>query len=447
MLEKQPWINYPGELLIEWIQAKDEGKLVDHLKAICTEVSKFTNQADFSKIADEIRQMIERAHIDENYPYIEPSDLDGIKQALPQRRHIFINSLSNFELLDKITGAWIGRISGCLIGKPVEGFKKERLHKFLLATNNYPMSRYITTKQFTEELIKELDLDLNACWADIINGIAPIDDDTNYTVLALKLIENYGLDFKSNDVLEAWLTYIPMFQTCTAERVAYRNATMGMLAPDTATFQNPYREWIGAQIRGDFFGYINIANPHKAAEFAFRDACISHVKNGIYGEMFISAMISAAAVCSDIITVIEAGLDEIPHKSRLRKDIGLVLSWFNEGISAEQAIENIHQSYNEASSHDWCHTNSNAMIVATALIFGQNDFGKSICLAVQAAFDTDCNGATVGSILGIMLGAKSIPEYWSAAFNNKLSTSIIGYTEMTVCELAKKTIQIIKANN
>ena len=91
----------------------------------------------------------------------------------------------------------------------------------------------------------------------------------------------------------------------------------------------------------------------------------------------------------------------------------------------------------------WCHTIPNAMIVTAALLGGDGDFGKSICLAVQAAFDTDCNGATVGSILGMFVGAKGIEGRWTAPFRDGLVTAIDGFPLVTPDQLAARTLALI----
>lgn len=449
MLENQMWMKYGPALDIEWQQMKEEGKEVESFREACEKLSALAASQDCETAAMELGKRMSQAPVREEYPYDEPSSYEDILALLDHKDSADWKAVLPKDVMrDKIAGAWIGRISGCLLGKPMEGLKSQVINTILKDTDNFPMTRYVDSREFSEELPEKVKMESFApwqkCWVDTIGGKAPVDDDTNYTVFAMKLIEEYGTEFTPNDVLEAWLSWIPMFSTCTAERMAYRNAAMGMYAPETALYANPYREWIGAQIRGDFFGYINPGRPREAAALAWKDASISHVKNGIYGEMFASSMIAQAAVCDDMRQVIEAGLLEIPSSSRLAEEIRKVLGWYQEGVAAEEAVARIHASYDEYSQHDWCHTIPNAMIVAASLLYGEKDFGKTICLAVQAAFDTDCNGATAGSVIGIMLGEKAIPDYWTSCYNKRLLTSIAGYHEVTIDGLTEKTMELLK---
>ena len=103
----------------------------------------------------------------------------------------------------------------------------------------------------------------------------------------------------------------------------------------------------------------------------------------------------------------------------------------------------IHGEYDEHTAHGWCHTISNAMIVAASLLYGEGDFGKSICMAVETGFDTDCNGATVGSVLGMANGIESISEDWTKPINDTLHTSIFGVGTVKISDRAKLTMQHI----
>jgi hypothetical protein len=115
------------------------------------------------------------------------------------------------------------------------------------------------------------------------------------------------------------------------------------------------------------------------------------------GEMWAAAMLASAPFVKNAREAIKAGLEEIPEKSRLTEAIHDVIGWCDEGIDFEAAIRRVHERWDETWGHHWCHTISNAQIVAIGLLWGEEDFEKSICRAVQACFDTDCNGATVGS--------------------------------------------------
>lgn len=173
---------------------------------------------------------------------------------------------------------------------------------------------------------------------------------------------------------------------------------------------------------------------------AWRDACISHTKNGIYGEMFVAAMLACAAVNNDIVSIIHGGLSQIPKSSRLFERVIDVIDCYKNGMGADEFFSKLHERYRENSGYDWCHTISNAEIVVAALLYGGGNYGKSICMAVEQGFDTDCNGATVGSILGMKNGIASIPEEWTKPTQGVLSTSIFGVGKVSIDSLVEKTI-------
>ena len=319
--------------------------------------------------------------------------------------------------------------------------RSNELIPFLKETGNYPMHRYILSSDITDEVCSHYSFNLkNKDYGDTADGM-PVDDDTNYVVLAQKIVENNGRAFSSENVMDAWIKYQSIHAYFTAERIAYVNFINCIQPPASAMYKNVCREWIGAQIRGDYFGYINPGKPEAAAEMAYNDARISHVKNGIYGEMFVSAMIACAAVTDNIDDIILGGLAEIPEISRLYESVMKIYNDFKNGVSLEECFDYIHSSYDEHTSHGWCHVISNAMIVVAALLYGEGDFGKSICTAVGMAFDTDCNGATVGSILGMRRGIDCIDDYWKKPINGKIHTSIFGVGTVDIESAVKKTLE------
>lgn len=433
---------YLDNLMVEYHQCVDEGLDIEKYEALFSSVAAMPNDEIKEKIADPLSELVSKLEIKEGYKYKEPSDLNGIKAL--RKPYAFKRQKPDSEALDdKIHGAWLGRVIGCLLGKPVEGIRSDEFIPLLKQSDNYPMHRYILSTDITQEMIDTYKFGLcDKCYADTVDGM-PVDDDTNYVTLSQLIIEKYGRDFTAEDVADAWVRYQPKTAYFTAEYIAYCNLLNGYEPPNSAIYKNPFREWIGAQIRGDYFGYINPGNPELAAEMAFRDASISHIKNGIYGEMFVSAMLACAAVTDNIKDIVLGGLAEIPSTSRLYEEIDKVIYDYENGVTYDEFFKKLHSAYDEYDGHGWCHTLSNAIIVVGALLYGNGDFGKTLGLAVQSAFDTDCNGATVGSILGIRSGARSIPEEWCKPVNDTLHTSILGIGTVSVSECAKATMKHI----
>ena len=435
------WDLYAHELKQEFQQSMEEGKDVGAYRALFDAVAQLPADEIKVRMADALYDLITAAPKRADFPYDEPSELSEIFALRPQAQPEKKPLPDRAQLQDQIYGAWLGRVCGCLLGKPIEGIRTGDLHPLLKSSGNWPMHRYIRFSDLTPEIRRQCSFSLDrSCWGDQVS-CAPADDDTNYTLFSQLLLSRCGRDFTPNDVGRLWLSSQPMKAYCTAERVAFRNLAAGLLPPDSARYQNPYREWIGAQIRGDYFGYINPGDPETAADMAWRDASISHIKNGIYGEMFIAAMLAQAAVEKDREQVLLAGLSQIPASSRLYERVQTVLQAWRSGVSVQEEMDHIHTLYNEHRAHDWCHTISNAMIVAAALLWGEGDYARSICLAVQQGFDTDCNGATVGSIIGMLGGTKAIPEEWTAPIHDQLDSSLVGLGRVKISEAAALTME------
>ncbi|MGY4098328.1 ADP-ribosylglycohydrolase family protein [Nocardia sp. R16R-3T] len=345
------------------------------------------------------------------------------------------------ELFERIHGGWLGRCVGCTLGKPLEnGFvwTPARIRAYLERARAYPLTDYVPAL-----LPPSPEYPLNPSWPVSAKGRidgAPRDDDVDYTVLGLHLLETCGANFTLSDVANAWLTYLPFLQTYTAERVAYRNLIAGRKPPQVARYRNPYREWIGAMIRADIYGYVNPGNPAGAAELAARDAGLSHIGNGIYAAMWAAALVAAAFTAVGISDALSIAQQCIPGRSRLRVAVAEVIADHDAGMSWEQAIEAIHRRHDH---YNWVHAIPNACLVTAGLLWGAGDFTRTIALTVQGGCDTDSNGATAGSVAGIRAGDRGIPTHWTDPLHDRLHSAVFGQDGSSISGLARRTRRLV----
>ena len=431
-----------NELKFEKQQLIDEGRDIGAVEEEFERLLALKDR-DLENMQDELCALLDktiRLPLEKDYPYHEPSDLVGIRKARPQALPAIDFTFNDFILRDRVHGAWLGRIAGCLLGKPVEGWDSRRMWGYLKELGRYPLDDYFRS-DVPHHLAEKYRVHEKGGFIDQVEHMI-WDDDINYTVAGMLILKNCGMDFTPQDVALFWLESIPALSTWTAERTAYRNFLNGVAPPRSAEHRNVYREWIGAQIRADAYGYLALGEPELAAEYAWRDASVSHVKNGIYGSMWVAAMLASAPFLSTAREVIVSGLAQIPVRCRLTEQVNKVIGWYDQGLSCEKAIARIHAGWDEHFGHHWCHTISNAQIVALGLLWGQGDFEKSICRAVQGCFDTDCNGATVGSVVGMMQGAGKLPEKWTAPLNNKVETTLAGYQLAAIDKLAEECFEL-----
>jgi len=426
-------------LLYEAIQCFEEGKEIDEkeLESLKKEIQSIKSE----KGADRIYNLLLSKRIKKDWRYIEPSEFIEIKKLINPPS--IEESFNLYVLKNKIAGGWIGKIVGNMLGKPVEGWSRKEIIDYLKLSKAFPLEDYIPkivpkNKRFKLEKVY-LEKGLRG---KIVHALR--DDDIDYAVINLELLEEKGFKFTSEDVGLQWINKIPYAKVYTAERAAYRNIILGLKPPQTAIFWNPFREWIGAQIRADVFGYVNPSNPFKAIELAYEDAKLSHTKNGIYGEMFIASTISASFVMDDVLEAIEVGKACIPNTSRLYEAINDCISSWKKENEFEESYTKLMEKYGK---YHKVHTISNEIVVILSLLYGELDFSKSIALAVTSGLDTDCNASTVGSIVGIMVGEDKIENKWKAPLNDRVELGLSGHKYVRISNLINRTMKIIESLN
>ena len=335
---------------MELVQRREEGCDVSGIepRVDAALADESADDAAFESLYDELDALAPLA----SFPYDEPSELDAIRALRPDGPRRMDVDLPGDGVGDRIHGAWLGRAAGCSLGKPVEGWLRKRIDDYLTSAGALPLDGYIP---YTEGAISP---HLKTSTRDNIEFMAR-DDDMDYPILGLLALENHGAELTPRNMANTWLSRMPFYLLYTAESVAYRNFVNRCWPPESATWRNPFREWIGAQIRADIFGYASPGWPEKAAQLAFQDASISHVKNGIYGEMFVAAMLAASFATDDVEQIVRIGLSEIPANCRLAEAVHDTLGWCRDLSDWEAVWDRIDEKYGH---YHRVHTINNAAL-------------------------------------------------------------------------------------
>ncbi|MEU3897018.1 ADP-ribosylglycohydrolase family protein [Streptomyces sp. NPDC045251] len=354
----------------------------------------------------------------------EPTDLDRIRALCPDWPSPGPGPVSVSPA--RLEAAWLGRAVGCLLGKPVEKLPLTGIRLLGRAAGNWPPTGYFTAHQVPAGLLAAHPWNRRSAptsLAENIDGM-PEDDDLNYPLLNLSLLRRHGRAFTTADVARVWLDELPAGRTFTAERVAYRNLLSGLEPPLTARHRNPFREWIGALIRADVHGWTNPGHPAGAAEQAHRDAVLTHTANGVYAAMFAAAVLATAATgAHDVHACLRAGLAVVPPGSRLAEAVRHAVHLAGTHTDFDTVVDVLHARHSP--THHWVHAVPNTALIAAALTHADGDFTGSVSRAVSGGWDTDSNGATAGSVAGLLAGSPAaLPEHWTAPLKNRLATSV-----------------------
>ncbi|WP_458077137.1 ADP-ribosylglycohydrolase family protein [Streptomyces sp. EMB26] len=346
-------------------------------------------------------------------------------------------------LADRILGGWLGRIAGNMLGKPVEQgevWTRDRIDRYLRAADALPLTDYLPEPPTAEEE-RALRPEWRHCVRGRVHGSCR-DDDVDYAILGLHLLETHGFGFSTEQVGDLWLLRLPYLQTFTAERAAYRNLAAGLRPPLTATYDNPYQEWIGALIRADVHGWVSPGAPRRAAALARKDAVLSHTGNGVYGAMWAAALVAAAFTAATAREAVDEALAVVPASSRLARTVRRVASLHESGLPWEDTLATLEE---ETAGLGWIHTVPNAAVITAGLLYGDGDFSRSVALTVRGGLDTDSGGATAGSVAGVMCGAATMPAQWKEPLEDTVRSAVFGFDGVRISELAERTLRLAQA--
>lgn len=287
------------------------------------------------------------------------------------------------EYRRRVQGCWLGKSVGGTLGGPYEG-------------NLGPLSLDYYNPVPTEMLPND-DLDLQVVW--------------------LQTVRRRGLPVNRLALAEAWIEHVHLWPD--EYGVAVRNIVAGINPPASGSYDNPFVAGMGAAIRTELWACLTPGDPDLAASLATEDACADHDGEGIYAAVFLAAIESLAFVERDRDRLLSEGLSRIPNDSRLARAIRDTRDELAAGRTALETRKFVVDRYG---TDNWTDVVVNLAFIVIGWIAGDGDFGESLCTAVNCGFDTDCTGATLGAILGI-LAPEGIDEKWLAPIGRELVLS------------------------
>lgn len=319
------------------------------------------------------------------------------------------------EYRDKVKGCYLGKNIGGTLGAPFECFRGVYDIDFFMQDVSSP--------------VPNDDVDLQLVW--------------------LAAVEHEGKKIDSHILAQYWENYVSA--VISEYGTGKNNYQMGIYPPLSGYLRNENRESNGAWIRTEIWACLCAGNPALAANYAYYDACVDHSGEGIYAAVFTATVQAAAFFEHDVHKLIEIGLSYIPETCGVRNAVNVVLDSFKRGDDWKTARKKLliaePSSFGEIGGEwkgtaqvpasDKCPVQekdgeipkarhgydapASIGIVLIGWLYGNGDFGRSVCIATNCGEDTDCTAGTLGAILGILDGENAIPEKWKKGCSEKIS--------------------------
>ncbi len=300
------------------------------------------------------------------------------------------------DYAQRVYAGVLGKIIGVYLGRPFEGWTYERIMAELGEIGYYVHERRNTPLIVT-------------------------DDDISGTFTFLRALPDYGnrRDLTPAQIGQTWLNYIIENKTIlwwgglgnSTEHTAFLRLKRGMPAPQSgsiATNGQVVAEQIGAQIFIDGWAMVAPGDPELAADLARRAASVSHDGAAIDGAQVLAAMEAQAFVEPNLDRLLDVGVAVIPDDSLIARVISDIREWHERYPDWRTARECIEERYGYHIYGGNCHMVPNHALIILGLLYGEDNFQRSLMITNTSGWDTDCNSGNVGCLMGIKNGLEGI---------------------------------------
>lgn len=318
---------------------------------------------------------------------------------------------------DRVRACWLGKNIGGSLGTPFE------CHRGVFDVDYY-------TYDYSKGALPNDDLDLQLVW--------------------LNAAEKYGKTLNAEILGEYWLSYI--VADVSEYGMGKNNMSMGIQPPLSGWFNNPFRNSCGCFIRSEIWACLAPGHPEIAVKYAYEDGICDHSEEGLYAEIFCTALQSAAFSEHDIHLLTDIAMSYIPIDCLVAKAVKTAFDCYDEGLTWKEARRKMMfevpggfasvrddrtEHLDEPKGELGVNAPNNIGLTIIGWLYGEGDFSKSLCIAVGCGEDADCTGATLGAILGIIGGTKAIPQKWIDPIGDEIKTICVDLTKWETLTVPK----------
>ena len=271
------------------------------------------------------------------------------------------------------------------------------------------------------------------------------DDDTDIEYMYQHLLLNSdSLFLTPEEIRSGWLKHIKDTEEnylWVSNQRAFDLMLEGMLPPKTSEPENnPHFEMIDAQLTTEIFGLYAPGNPTLARALAQLPINVTARDNAQWISEFYISMFSLASIVDDSLPIASKikwlasqASQTLPEESYSAKMYNFVWQQYDSGKTWEQARDAVYSryqleqkdGYNIPSQNLYCDgcfaAGINFAASMISLLYGEGDLKESIKIGSLAGWDSDNPTATIGGLIGFLIGKQGVEDSFGRKFSNQFN--------------------------